>query len=261
MNLNFESVLADAYISGLQRARVLSEPWVAKQVYCPNCGNFQITRYHNNNPVGDFHCTVCKEDYELKSHRRRFGAKVVDGAYRAMIQRLSGSNNPNLFLLNYDVKNLRVTDLLIIPKHFLTAELIEERKPLPPTARRAGWIGCRILLGGIPPSGRIAIIRNGVIEPKAEVLAKWQHTLFLRGQRDMEAKGWLVHVMRCIERLGKSEFTLDEVYTFEEELSIAYPGNRHIRPKIRQKLQMLRDNGYLEFVGRGRYKLTYSPAR
>jgi type II restriction enzyme len=181
---------------------------------------------------------------------------VVDGAYRAMIQRLGASTNRNLFLLNYDVRSLRVTNLLIIPKHFFIADIIEERKPLPPTARRAGWIGCRILLQGIPQSGRIAIIRNGVVEPKATVLDRWQRTLFLRTQRDVEAKGWLVHVMRCIERLGKRQFSLDEVYSFEDELGRAYPDNRHVRAKIRQKLQVLRDNGYLEFVGKGAYRLT-----
>jgi type II restriction enzyme len=193
MDLNFESVQADAYTSGLQRARVLTEHWVAGQIYCPNCGNFQITRYHNNNPVGDFHCSVCREDYELKGQRARFGAKVVDGAYRAMIHRLSGSSNPNLFLLNYDVKSLCVTNLIIIPKHFFTAEIIEERKPLPSTARRAGWVGCRILLDGIPQAGRIPIIRNGVIEPKADVLAKWQRTLFLRDSETWKRRaGWSV---------------------------------------------------------------------
>jgi type II restriction enzyme len=261
MDLQFEAARADAYISGLQRARVLTEHWVAGQVYCPNCGNFEIVRYGNNNPVGDFFCSVCKEEYELKSQQARFGAKVVDGAYRAMVQRLGGSTNPNLFLLNYDVKSLSVTNLLIIPKHFFTAEIIEERKPLPPTARRAGWVGCRILLQGIPQAGRIAMIRNGVIEPKADVLVKWQRTLFLRAQRDLEAKGWLVRVMRCIELLGKSRFSLDEVYGFEHELSTAYPDNRHVRAKIRQKLQVLRDNGYLDFVGRGIYRLAGTSAR
>jgi type II restriction enzyme len=72
----------------------------------------------------------------------------------------------------------------------------------------------------------------------------------------LEAKGWLVHVMRCIERLGKSHFSLDEVYGFEPA---AYPGNRHVRPKIRQKLQVLRDNGYLDFLSRGNYKLAGIP--
>jgi type II restriction enzyme len=256
MDLCFEAAIADAYVSGLQRARVLTEHWVAGHVYCPNCGNLQIARYGNNNPVGDFYCSICKEEYELKSQRARFGAKVADGAYRAMIQRLGASTNPNLFLLNYDVKSLRVTNLVIIPKHFFTVELIEERKPLLPTARRAGWVGCRILLDGIPEAGRIAIIRNGVVEPKAEVRRKWQRTLFLRQQRDLEAKSWLVHVMRCIERLGKSQFSLDEVYGFETELSSVYPDNRHVRAKIRQKLQVLRDNEFLEFSGRGVYRLS-----
>jgi type II restriction enzyme len=64
--------------------------------------------------------------------------------------------------------------------------------------------------------------------------------------------------MRCIERLGKREFSLDEVYRFEAEFAKAYPGNQHIRPKIRQKLQVLRDNGYLEFLGKGTYRLTAS---
>ncbi len=256
MDLSFQAELAQAYKSSQQRAKVLSEHWIGSQIYCPNCGSPHILRFANNSPVADFFCAICREEYELKSQRRQFGAKVVDGAYRAMIRRLSGNTNPNLFLLNYDVRSLLVTDLIIIPKHFFTTEIIEERKPLPPTARRAGWVGCRILLQGIPLAGRIAIIRNGEIEPKADVLSKWRRTLFLREQRDLQAKGWLVHVMRCIERLGKNRFSLDEVYGFENELSKAYPGNRHVRAKIRQKLQVLRDNGYLDFVGRGIYKLT-----
>lgn len=45
MDLHFEAGRADAYISGLQRARVLTEHWVAGQLYCPNCGNLEIIRY------------------------------------------------------------------------------------------------------------------------------------------------------------------------------------------------------------------------
>lgn len=138
----------------------------------------------------------------------------------------------------------------------MNIEIIEERKPLPPTAKRAGWIGCRIIIAGVPDSGRIPIIRNGTAEPKAAVLREWQRTLFLSRQRDLEAKGWLVHVMHCIERLGSVRFSLDEVYGFEAELARTYPGNQHIKAKIRQKLQVLRDNGYIEFLGKGVYRLT-----
>jgi type II restriction enzyme len=230
-------------------------------VYCPNCGCFPLARYANNSRVGDFYCTSCGENYELKSKRTPFVTKIDDGGYRVMIERLSGGANPNMFLLNYDVTKLAVTNLIIIPKHFVTPGIIEERKPLPPTAQRAGWIGCRIFLREIPESGRIPIIKNGAIEPKPDVLNQWKRTLFLRKQRDLEVKGWLVHVMRCIELLGKSEFSLGDVYGFENELAHAYPGNQNIRAKIRQKLQVLRDNGYLEFIGRGAYKLSGRGAR
>ncbi|QYX55774.1 hypothetical protein K1T73_11855 [Roseovarius sp. SCSIO 43702] len=57
------------------------------------------------------------------------------------------------------------------------------------------------------------------------------------------------------EPCGKEEFTLAEIYAFEDRLSQVYPGNNNVRPKIRQQLQVLRDNGFLEFLGAGRYRL------
>ncbi len=61
--------------------------------------------------------------------------------------------------------------------------------------------------------------------------------------------------MNCVDRLNKKEFFLSDMYNFEEELKIKYPDNKHIKDKIRQQLQFLRDKGYLEFLGRGRYRL------
>jgi type II restriction enzyme len=110
------------------------------------------------------------------------------------------------------------------------------------------------LLSQIPEAGKIFIIRNSEPRPKEVVLAQWKQTLFLRRQ-DLEGRGWLVEVMRCIESLGKNEFELDDMYRFERKLGELYPNNQNIRPKIRQKLQELRDYGFLDFVSRGRYRL------
>jgi len=62
--------------------------------------------------------------------------------------------------------------------------------------------------------------------------------------------------MRCIEKLGRREFILDDVYGFENELSILHPDNKHIKDKIRQQLQVLRDKDYLGFISPGYYRLT-----
>jgi type II restriction enzyme len=60
--------------------------------------------------------------------------------------------------------------------------------------------------------------------------------------------------MKCVEDIGKTEFDLSEVYAFETRLSGLYPMNQHVRQKIRQQLQVLRDCGFIEFLGRGHYR-------
>ena len=195
-----------------------------------------------------------EEEFELKSGKKTFGAKVVDGAFRTKCDRLAASNNPNLFLLNYDHKQLCVVNLMVVPKHFFVREIIEERKPLSPTARRAGWIGSNILLNQLPTSGKIFIVRDGQPQPKESVLALWKNTLFLRNE-GLEARGWLIEVMKCVEAIGRHEFDIDDIYAFESHLGRLYPGNQNVKPKIRQQLQYLRDRGYLDFVARGRYRL------
>jgi type II restriction enzyme len=253
MKLGFEEVQS-AYISGSQSARSRTESWVRNWVYCPHCGNPKIQPFPNNSPLADFFCGSCNEEFELKSQRGKFGAKVLDGAFKTKCERLAANNNPNLFLMNYDLKSLAVVNLFIVPKHFFIREIIEERKPLAPTARRAGWIGSKILLDRVPQSGKIHIVQNSVIRPKDAVLLDWQKTLFLR-KESPESRGWLLDVIRCVESLGKRDFALEEMYGFERNLSELYPGNQNVRPKIRQQLQYLRDRGFIEFVSRGNYRL------
>jgi type II restriction enzyme len=237
-----------------QRARFWTEAWVKNQVFCPNCGAISIKKYENNRPVADFYCASCREDYELKSQKTAFGARVVDGAFRTMCERLAASDNPNLMLMNYDLKSLSVRNLCVVPKHFFVREIIERRRPLAATARRAGWVGCNILLNQIPESGKIFFVQDGEVLDKGLVLDKWRQTLFLRDE-NADARGWLIEVMKCVELIGKTEFNLDDVYAYEKRLSQIYPDNHNVRPKIRQQLQVLRDNGYLEFVSRGNYRL------
>lgn len=97
--------------------------------YCPHCGNVKMSQFPNNSPLADFLCGSCSE--ELKG---QVGAKVADGAYKTKCERLAASNNPNLLLMNYDLKSLSVVNLLIVPKHFFVREIIEERSHLAATA-------------------------------------------------------------------------------------------------------------------------------
>lgn len=254
MKLGFE-VSERQYDSGSQQARVWTERWVADWRYCPNCGATCLKQFTANNPVADFFCASCSDQFEVKSkNASSFGRSVVDGAYERKIERLESRTNPNLILLGYSKADRKVRSVFVVPKHFFVTDIIQKRKPLASTARRAGWIGSNILLSKVPESGRIFIVRDGLQEAKDVVLAKWRQTLFLR-TASSEARGWLIDVMKAVDAIGNREFTLEDVYAFEPRLRAAYPNNNNIRPKIRQQLQVLRDNGYLEFRGRGLYRL------
>lgn len=252
MITTIHSSLSDGYSSNSQKIRVLTENWVGEYMYCPNCGN-SLHGYENNRPVADFYCSKCNEDYELKSKKNSMGKKIVDGAYTAMISRLNSNQNPNFFFLNYDVKNLQVTNFIVIPKHYFTPEIIEKRTPLSATAKRAGWVGCNILMSNIPESGKIYFIKNKLHEEKNKVLDDWSKTLFLREAKS-EQKGWLLDIMMCIDKIG-NQFSLKELYAFVPYLKTKHPDNNFIEDKIRQQLQVLRDKGFLKFTNRGNYEV------
>ena len=256
MELALNTNIASNYKSPSQKIRVITEHWVETQAYCPSCGR-RMEKYQNNKPVGDFYCPYCAEDYELKSKNgNNLTKKIIDGAYKTMIERLQDLHNPNFFFLNYEPLSYQVVNFVIIPKHFFTPRIIEKRKPLSEGAQRKNWIGCNILLNDVPNSGKIFYIKNKQVQPKDEVIKNWRKTLFLREAEKSELKGWILDVMRCIDKLQKTVFTLSEMYFFEEELQLRHHNNKHIKDKIRQQLQFLRDKGYLEFQGYGKYKLT-----
>jgi len=50
-------------------------------------------------------------------------------------------------------------------------------------------------------------------------------------------------------------FTNADVYAHEREFAKLHPDNRHIKEKIRQQLQVLRDLGFLSQPGRGAWKI------
>jgi type II restriction enzyme len=253
VKLGFEESGQAAYDSGAQKARVLTETWAALNAFCPNCSNNRLTKLPNNSPVADFVCTDCSEQYELKSQKNAFGPRIADGAYTTMIQRLSSDTAPNLLLLRYTL-TAGVQDLMIIPKHFFAPSIIEKRKPLAPTARRAGWVGCNILLSRVPDDGKIFIVRNQLLQDRATIASQWKRNLFLR-EASTATRSWLLDVWACVLKIGQREFSLEQMYGFESYLKANWPENENVRPKIRQQLQFLRDRGKIEFLGHGLYRL------
>ncbi len=142
----------------------------------------------------------------------------------------------------------------MVPSFFFTSAAIEKRKPLAPTARRAGWIGCNILLNEIADIGKISVVSNG--QPAEASLVRHQYAI-VRPLADLNVgfRGWTLDVLRLVRKLGQKYFSIKDAYQFVPELSELYPKNRNVHPKIRQQLQVLRDLGFVRFLSRGKYEV------
>jgi type II restriction enzyme len=143
---------------------------------------------------------------------------------------------------------------MLIPRVFFSQSAIEKRKPLAAGARRAGWIGCNILLNRIAPDGKIAMICDGLMVSEKKVRGEFARIRKL-SEVSPSVRGWTLDVLRVVRRLGKSHFSLEDVYDFESELQVSHPLNKNVRPKIRQQLQVLRDLGLINFDARGTYRI------
>lgn len=117
-------------------------------------------------------------------------------------------------------------------------------------------MGCSIDISQIANSGKVYLIHNSTQIDRKIVNESFNNLLFLRAQ-SFETRGWLLDVLKCIESIESETFTLDDVYSFEVKLRLKHPENNHIRAKIRQQLQLLRDKDAVEFIGKGEYRKAF----
>lgn len=244
----------ERYRSASQRARVATELWGARNLFCVECRAPAVQRALPNARARDLVCPLCAAHYEMKASSRPFGERVVDSGYEAMLASLLARRRPHLLLLEYEQLGWRVANLEIVPGFALTPGMVVPRRPLSPSARRGGWIGCNLDMRSVPPDARIAMIRGGRPAAPAQVRERFFRITSLLAGRPIQTRGWTLEVLRAVREIGGREFTLGDVYGAIPRLGLKYPDNHHPREKIRQQLQVLRDTGLLEFLGRGHYR-------
>jgi len=242
-----------AYKSKSQRARIATEAWAESNLYCPNCNSSKLVSAAAGTPVIDFTCPTCAATYQLKSQSSALAGRIVDAAYSSMVRAIMEDRTPNLYALHYQLSEWTVANVILIPRFAFPLSAIEKRKPLAETARRAGWVGCNILLHAIPPDARIKIISDGTPVAPAVVREQYARVRPLAKIR-AEQRGWTLDVLNVVRSLKKTEFELADVYKSDAKLAKLHPANRHVRDKIRQQLQVLRDLGFVQFLGGGEYR-------
>jgi hypothetical protein len=82
-------------------------------------------------------------------------------------------------------------------------------------------------------------VREYSASPKSEVLSTRARFSSLAA-KPVESREWITEVLGCVGRVedgGMREFTNEDLYSLEPELSERHPGDVNIRPRLRQKLQ------------------------
>lgn len=262
MELRLDPSVAEGYSSKSQRSRVITEAWAADNLYCPNCATDSLDAHRPGKRVEDFLCPTCDRRTQLKAARGGHSRRVANSAYGPKIDAIRANQAPDYAFMAFDPDAWTVTDLYVVPGHFMTPAVVEKRAPLSSDARRSGWVGSNILLDSIPSAGRIPLVADREVVPSPLVREQFDRTAFL-ADRSPETRTWTTAVMDCIDDLPVQpgeRFELADVYKFEERLANIYPDNSHVRAKIRQQLQVLRDEGLLEFLGDGTYRLRRNDA-
>ncbi len=252
MTLSGNVHLGVGYKNRAQQARRISEDWVAENCYCLRCDSDRISPTAANTQARDFVCEKCKHAYELKSKCGAFSTRVIDGAYGTMLRTIRTGRTPTFLLLEYS-RTWQIDGLRAIHHSLITESSLLPRKPLASSARRAGWIGCSILLSTIAMQGQIPLVTKGCMQSKSEPRESFARLEKLAAL-SARSRTWAATVLQMTNRLRGDRFSLEDIYGFESELAVLFPNNRNIRPKIRQHLQVLRDAGLLSFCGRGTYE-------
>jgi hypothetical protein len=142
-----------------QRLGDKGEAAVAKHVPCPRCNKPRhLARLQRNFQCADLICKFCGYLAQVKAVTlagEDLPDRILGAAWGPQHEQIIAGIYHGLFLVGFS-KAGRLVRIDYIPAHILetTPEIFEPRKPLGPTAKRAGWQGFIYNLAMLPPIGR-----------------------------------------------------------------------------------------------------------
>src|SRR5207245_8813961 len=185
------------YEAASQRARVGTESWGAANFSLPACESPRLQSAPQGTAAIDYVCPSCDSPFQLKSQSKPLGSRIVDAAYSEMKRAILEDRTPNLFVLHYDLDAWAVRTVLLVPHFAFALSAVERRTPLASTARRAGWVGCNILLDKIPVHARISIVSEGTSLTPREVRSSYNRLRPLE-KLQVERRGWTLDVLNVV---------------------------------------------------------------
>ncbi len=121
------------------------EYWVESNIKCPKCDGTLDKQQANEKSI-DHRCSSCKEEYQTKASKTKIiksdgSIRLLGAEYKTTLSKVGCWG---LICVEYCPDSNKVLNHKVISKEKITEDCIVPRKPLGPSARRAGWQGCYI---------------------------------------------------------------------------------------------------------------------
>jgi len=130
------------------------EEYIKNNIKCIRCKNSNFVKCKTNEKSKDLICLECNQKYQIKAKcvtqkqinniilKKQF--KTIGGEYSTTINNIN--ENINYIIIIYEKTSYDIKNILYIKNEYINTECIIPRNPLSPTAKRAGWQGCNIIL-------------------------------------------------------------------------------------------------------------------
>jgi type II restriction enzyme len=124
----------------------LGEKLVTKRIPCPGCKKSNTLQpLIQNFKCLDIICDFCGYVAQVKTNKvkdiNKIPNKILGGAWGPFKERMMSGRFFHLFIVLVDENSPSKFAIYYLPADLQKPEIFTERKPLSPTARRAGWIG------------------------------------------------------------------------------------------------------------------------
>ena len=135
-----------------------AEDWCEDNFKCYQCGD-RFRQYPNNEAGKDLYCPTCGLDVQVKAGKsRKKGGKngeyringngvlkIIGADYKQTLSKVKVENIDYMFV-GYCCETYDITFLKGITHSEMNESFIVRRNRLSQTARRAGWVGCYLVI-------------------------------------------------------------------------------------------------------------------
>jgi type II restriction enzyme len=116
---------------------------------CPICDSKALAKYKAGEKSRDIFCTECRSDFQIKATKASFGGesfKLLGAEYTTTLDSVRNGAKINYVVFFYSPVGdlIQPNNMVFIHHSKITEDSIIPRKPLRPSAKRAGWQGCHI---------------------------------------------------------------------------------------------------------------------